>query len=186
MTKSIVLILLAALMLGTRNTRAGEALLIIGKDNEGKQIVPKPIVVEAGQVFKTTYKRAFGFSNVSQSTALTTRDFRFTYVSEMFRMEGSLYDLDVLPGPGVLTIDVWDEQRFSELWGKNSGMVLGYQITPVQVSPESTLIIPANSPGGTISLEMSSDLTNWTPATLGTYSSPVSHLFFRMKLEGQQ
>ncbi len=56
--------------------------------------------------------------------------FKFIYVAGTFRIAETLDKLGVLPGPGVLTIDIaCNEQRFVELWRNNSGMVFGYEIT---------------------------------------------------------
>ncbi len=184
--KNVILALLVAITLLKQTSYGGGEIVIIGKDNNGNRVVPPPIIVEAGQVLRVTRYAAFGIASIGTSTPMSAAQFKFTYVTDTFQIEDSLGQSLVLPGPGTLTISLnASEQKFSEGWKENSGIVFAYEITPLQVSPDKTIVIPADSPGGTISLEMSSDLTNWTPATLGTYSSPVTHLFFRLKLEGQ-
>ena len=114
-----------------RRAPATGGLFLIGKDDQGNRILPPSISVASGEVFTVTQKRVFGQSTMTGFTAeVSLTYFKFMYVTGTFRIEETLDKLGVLPGPGVLTIDIAsNEQRFTELWRNNSGIVFGYEIT---------------------------------------------------------
>lgn len=55
---------------------------------------------------------------------------KFICITGTFRIEETLDQLSMFPGPGFLTIDIaCNEQRFAELSRNKSGMIFGSEIT---------------------------------------------------------
>lgn len=57
------------------------------------------------------------------------------------------------------------------------------KVEPATFPPDRTLVVPADTGGANISLEVSTNLVHWTTATPGAYTNLQSHMFFRIRAE---
>ena len=81
-------------------------------------------------------------------------------------------------GPTTITL----VQR--NLTGESMAL-LTLEIGPSHFPPDKTLVIPEGG-GANIALECSTNLIDWTSATLGVYTNQPSNKFFRLKAERLQ
>ena len=57
------------------------------------------------------------------------------------------------------------------------------KITPDQYPPDRTVVVPGGPGGATVTMECSTNLVNWVPATSGVYTNLPGVKFFRIKLD---
>jgi hypothetical protein len=185
--KRHVALLIIIVPLLVRPTHSAEMLFLMGKDAAGNKIVPtNTITIPTNEVLLFNgVPEIFGMQ-VSGSP-LASHFFGYVFVKDSFRIQGTFDRSRSFPGPGELSFvlnlcDSCGTPSFSTL-NTNSGAFIRLTSSLQNYPPDKSIIIPAGSPGGRISLEMSSDLLAWSPAPLGSYTSPTNHLFFRLKVE---
>ena len=64
-----------------------------------------------------------------------------------------------------------------------SGGMATLKITPDQYPPDRTVVVPGGPGGATVTMECSTNLVNWVPATSGVYTNLPGVKFFRIKLD---
>jgi len=60
---------------------------------------------------------------------------------------------------------------------------LTVKVTPGPAPPDKAMIIPAGPGGAVITLECSTNLVNWTPASSGVYTNLPAAKFFRIRTD---
>ena len=64
-----------------------------------------------------------------------------------------------------------------------TGGMATLKITPDQYPPDRTVVVPGGPGGATVTMECSTNLVNWVPATSGVYTNLPGVKFFRIKLD---
>jgi hypothetical protein len=83
----------------------------------------------------------------------------------------------VIAGPAVLRL---------YHFGQNSAKAFcTFEVRPVSFPPDRTLLVPPGTNRVAVSLESSTNLLQWIPATNGIYGSPTDAMFFRIRAQAQ-
>lgn len=185
--KSLLVVLAIGLSLWPSSVLSAEILQLLGKDNAGSRVVPtNSMTIVSNEVLLFNGSPEI-FGSIRTGSPIQPYMFGYIFTKDTFRIQGTLDRPRSFPGPGELQLVLLvnpsgDTTAFSE-WSNNSGAFVRLTSSLQNYPPDKSIIIPAGSPGGRISLELSSDLLAWSPAPLGTYTAPTNHLFFRLKLE---
>ena len=132
--------------------------------------------------------------SIKEGEALSVGIFQSQYLQILATFGGSVQGewnsmAGEIPGPAEVIVG-WRPEVFAARGigfpTLDVGQILGVVRVRLIAYPypaNKTIIIPAGSKGGSLDLEMSTDLVNWTPTIPGTYTSPTNNLFFRLYLK---